>query len=186
MQTNLNILNFHSLDEINLWGDIKNHEIDDSSSSFKFSHRLERENLWSQDYTRRVIDEYKKFMFLGVVAGPVTPSLEVDQCWHLHMIYTIDYWELFCKNILKKEFHHGPTKGGKKEDDKFVDYYEKTLDSYRNYFGEPPVDIWPPSQIRFRNVNFVTVDLNDHWIIPAGDIKSLWKLLIKQIKSKFL
>lgn len=66
MQTSLNILNFHSLDEINLWGDIENYEIDDLESSFKFSHRLARENMWSESYTRRVIDEYKKFMFLGV------------------------------------------------------------------------------------------------------------------------
>ncbi len=165
-----------------LWERIANYNIDDADSSFKFSHRLAKENLWTLDYTKRVIEEYKRFIFLGVVDGPVTPSLDVDQCWHLHMIYTEDYWKNFCK-ILEKEFHHGPTKGGLKEDEKFVDIYQKTKESYRNYFGEPPHDIWPISAVRFRPVNFAFIDLNDHWVVPVRDIRATLKVLWKQIKN---
>ena len=166
-----------------LWEKIDAYNIDDADSSFKFSHRLARENLWTTEYTDRVIEEYKKFVFLGCVDGPVTPSLDVDQCWHLHMIYTEDYWKGFCK-ILNTEFHHGPTKGGKVETNKYIDIYQKTKDAYRDYFGEPPHDIWPISSVRFRPVNFAFIDLNDHWVIPVGDTKSLLSLLIKQIKRK--
>ncbi|MEK6230809.1 MAG: hypothetical protein N2A42_03075 [Luteolibacter sp.] len=33
--------------------------------------------------------EYKRFVALAMLAGhPVTPSEEVDQAWHLHLVYT--------------------------------------------------------------------------------------------------
>jgi hypothetical protein len=96
----------------------------------------------------------------------ITPSEEVDQAWHLHLIYTYSYWEEFCKEILKRPIYHGPTKGGKQERQKFDSYYTNTLQLYESVFlGKPPKDIWPSAQRRFQKTNIVKVDKQHYWLI---------------------
>ena len=104
-----------------------------------------------------------------MVAGhPVTPSDQVDQVWHLHLVYTRSYWEGFCGEVLGRSLHHGPTRGGAQESAKFHDWYGRTRESYRIHFGEePPGDIWPESAERFgRDLNFARVNVATHWVIP--------------------
>lgn len=151
-----------------LWQRLQNYTFDDPTASFSFSKRLCEENNWHIDYAKEVIEEYKKFMYLLCEAGhPVTPSDAIDQVWHLHMIYTRLYWEDFCPNVLQKEAHHGPTKGGKTERVKFHDWYSKTLESYRSLFQtEPPTEIWLPAQERFSQINFQRVNMDENWVIP--------------------
>ena len=84
---------------------------DDLESAFTFTQRLARDNGWELKYARRVVEEYKRFMLLAVAAGhPVTPSEQIDQAWHLHLIYTRSYWDDFCGQVLGTPIHHGPTK----------------------------------------------------------------------------
>ncbi|MFD0997963.1 glycine-rich domain-containing protein [Ohtaekwangia kribbensis] len=150
-----------------LWLKVRAFELDDPESAFPFSSRLARENGWTLEYTLRTIEEYKKFMFLICVAGyPLTPSDQVDQVWHLHLLYTYSYWKEFCATVLKREVHHGPTKGGKQEGEKFNDWYTKTLDTYTAIFQEPPpADIWPVNQKRFSEINYQRINLDKNWII---------------------
>ncbi len=141
----------------------------DEATAFPFSERLARDNGWSLSHARRVIQEYKRFAFLAVAAGhPVTPSDEVDQAWHLHMLYTWSYWKDFCGEVLRKPLHHGPTKGGDSERDKFHDWYTRTLESYRKFFNEaPPADIWPDVTRRFgQDTHFLRINASGNWIIP--------------------
>ncbi|MEJ7660653.1 MAG: hypothetical protein WKG07_14075 [Hymenobacter sp.] len=64
----------------------------DGQAALSFSHRLARDNGWSLAFARRVVLEYKKFVYLAATCGhPVTPSDEVDQAWHLHLVYTRSY-----------------------------------------------------------------------------------------------
>ncbi len=161
-----------------LWPKINAFSLDDPDASFKFSDRLARENGWTHNYTYRVIEEYKRFVFLAMTAGhPVTPSVAVDQAWHLHLTYTQSYWEQFCGEILKRPLHHGPTKGGQKESNKFNDWYARTLASYEQAFGQPPpTDIWPEPHIRFdRKARIRQVSDQTHWIIrkPQYSFKKL-------------
>jgi uncharacterized protein (TIGR04222 family) len=152
-----------------LWDRIAALEIDDPESSLTFSRRLSRENLWAEPFAYRVVEEYRRFLFLAMAAGhPVTPSDQVDQAWHLHLTYTRSYWEDLCHGVLGHPLHHGPTRGGAQESAKFHDWYERTLDSYRGLFGtEPPPDIWPPAADRFgRDLHFARVNLRDHWVLP--------------------
>jgi hypothetical protein len=151
-----------------LWKKIKYFEFDDAESGLTFSGRLARENNWSLEYALLVIYEYKKFMFLICMSEePLTPSDEVDQVWHLHLLYTKLYWEEFCKNTIEKEIHHGPTKGGGDEKLKFTDWYARTFELYKKYFHhKPPEDIWKPSEIRFKEINFTRVNRHRNWIIP--------------------
>ena len=61
--------------EQKLWQRISRFMIDEGGETLTFVSRLVRENGWSDVYAARAIEEYKRFMFLAVVAGhPVTPS----------------------------------------------------------------------------------------------------------------
>lgn len=162
--------------EQTLWNKIQAFELDDPESSFTFTDRLARENGWSLAYSLRAVSEYKKFMFLVCASGrALTPSDQVDQVWHLHLLYTQSYWEDFCEYTLGRKIQHGPTRGGQQERDKYTDLYELTKQNYRAYFeAEPPEDIWPSGEKRFRDINFRRVSLDSNWIIPKF-FQSLWR-----------
>jgi len=151
-----------------LWANLQAFRLDEPQASFPFSARLARENDWSPDYTQRVIEEYKHFVFLAMTAGhPVTPSVDVDQVWHLHLSYTRSYWEELCGKVLGKPLHHGPTKGGEAEGAKFTDWYSQTRSSYEQIFAhQPPRDIWPSAAVRFaRQSRIRQVSDRTHWSI---------------------
>lgn len=151
----------------NVWHRIEKYDLDAVDATFPFSARLARENDWSIAYAKNVIEEYKKFMFLIKVAGhPCTPSDAVDQVWHLHLVYTRDYWQVWCKEILEQEVHHGPTKGGNKERAKFHDWYEQTKATYQRLFNQiPPPQIWPSSTIRFSEIDFRRVNTHKNFVL---------------------
>ena len=137
------------------------------TSNCRSHNAWRRENGWSRYYASRVIAEYKKFCFLAMTAGhSVTPSDEVDQAWHLHLLYTRSYWEDFCCRVLKRPFHHGPTRGGSDESAKYHDWYEATLVSYQSTFGSPPpADIWPGPESRFAKARtFRRIDTASCWL----------------------
>ncbi|RYG25449.1 TIGR04222 domain-containing membrane protein [bacterium] len=131
-----------------LWHRIRDFQIDAPDASFPFSSRLARENGWTPAYARRVIDEYRKFTFLSIAAGHgVTPSKPVDEAWHLHLLYTRNYWEEFCPHALGRPLHHNPSGGTAEDESKYEGWYEQTLSSYERLFGGPPPgDIWPNGQ----------------------------------------
>jgi len=153
--------------ELTLWNKIKDFQLDDPKVDFKFSARLARENGWSIEYSLRVIEEYKKFIFLCCITDTgVTPSDPVDQAWHLHLIFTRSYWNDFCKNTLEKEIHHNPTKGGEKEAAKFNEFYTCTRNIYAEKFGaQQPIDIWQNNKTRFSDINFQRINLKRYWLI---------------------
>jgi hypothetical protein len=156
-----------------LWQAINGFQLDEPGVALGFSDRLARENGWPLQYALRCVQEYKKFMFLICIAThPLTPSDEVDQVWHLHLIYTQSYWKDFCGGVLGREIHHGPTKGGHTEQHKFTDWYALTQALYSTVFGgAPPADIWPPGHIRFGRTRFKRVSIDENWIIPKPKIR---------------
>lgn len=161
-----------------LWERIQAFRFDEGNPAFPFAARLARDNGWSGTFTARVMREYQRFAFLAVAAGhPVTPSDQVDQAWHLHLLYTRNYWDRFCKEVLGRPLHHGPTEGGASERDKFDGWYRRTLESYRRLFGlVPPPDIWPPPEVRFgEDIHYRRVNLKRSWIIPKPALR-VWHL----------
>jgi hypothetical protein len=153
-----------NIEEQTTWNILRDLKIDEPSSPLKFSDRLASENGWTKTFALEAITEYKKFVFLAKHAGhPITPSVEVDEVWHLHLIYTRSYWGDMCKSI-GFELHHGPTKGGKSESDKFNNWYEKTLESYERFFGKPPVKYWPSSKERFKPSKIKKVDFSKNFV----------------------
>jgi len=161
---------------------IESFQFDEPGAALPFASRLAREQGWDHSYAGRVVSEYLRFILLAMDAGhPVTPSEQVDQAWHLHLIYTRSYWENLCRDTLGKNLHHGPTAGGSREDAKFVDWYRKTLESYQRIFSESaPADIWPAPAARFADAGAGRwIDSTNCWIIPRPRCTrlSFWKLL---------
>ena len=133
-----------------LYQRISDYELDDPSDEFGFLAHLMCANGWNHQFALRAIEEYRKFVFLALVADhPVTPSDQVDQVWHLHLLCSEAYWNDFCSGVLGRPLHHQPTRGGKAERERFHEQYRATIDSYRQHFGEPPADLWPPVDVRF-------------------------------------
>lgn len=133
-----------------LWNRIQQFAIDDPLASVKYSDKLAHHNAWSKEYTVRVIEEYKKFIFLCcVLPQGASPSKPVDEAWHLHLTYTHNYWKEFCNGVLGREIHHYPSKGGPEEKEKHLSWYNSTLDAYQKIFGtEAPPEIWKSDTIK--------------------------------------
>lgn len=148
-----------------LWQRIKNFALDEADAALPFSRKLAREQAWSRVFTLRAMEEYRRFLFLAMEAGhPVSPSDAVDQVWHLHLTYTRSYWDYLCGGVLGRPLHHVPSQGRAGETEKFGDWYVRTLDSYRRFFGEPPADLWPA--VPAGGGRYRRVDLRRHWVFP--------------------
>lgn len=111
----------------------------------RFVDRLAKENGWTEAFAAQVLHEYRRFLHLAAVGTtPVTPSKEVDACWHLHLTYTESYWKDLCGDVLGRPLHHTPTEGGDEEHHRYVAQYRRTLATYADTFGTPaPENVWP-------------------------------------------
>ena len=144
-------------------------KFDEGEPALSFAGRLAKDNGWTVVYAARVIEEYRRFAFLMVTADHMAvPSDQVDQAWHQHLLYTRS-WSDFCKNGLGQWIHHEPTKGGAAETDRFRVLYQQTLQSYRRFFGEPPDDIWPDTEVRFgRDLHFKRVNTHANVVMSRS------------------
>jgi uncharacterized protein (TIGR04222 family) len=155
-------------------------DIDGGDVPLPFAARLARENGWSRAYAGRVIEEYKRFVFLAVTGdSPVCPSEDVDAAWHLHLTYTRSYWKRFCGEVLGHPLHHDPTKGGPAEGEKHLKMYAATLAAYRAAFGQSaPHDIWPAGAERFGDdMKHRAVNTSRNWVIPKAPVKRIGQLV---------
>ncbi|WP_455200006.1 glycine-rich domain-containing protein [Kaarinaea lacus] len=165
-----------------LWQKLEEFQIGSATAQLGFVNRLARDNDWTLEFTEKVVLEYKRFIYLVAIYNQeLTPSDAVDQAWHLHLVYTKSYWEDLCQNILGFSLHHNPTTGGTKEDQRFADAYQHTLNVYYQTFGEyPNKSVWPPVEKRFLNAGkFVRINRASHWIVtkPAQSISLIATLL---------
>ncbi|WP_449400026.1 glycine-rich domain-containing protein [Chryseobacterium wanjuense] len=127
-----------------LWSRLQEFSLDTPNVDFPFSKKLAKEEKWTLDFTKKAIEEYKKFVYLCcILPNGASPSEIVDKVWHMHLIYTQNYWEEFCPNILQRKLHHHPSKGGFAEKEKHQNWFSDTLKSYREIFQqEAPEEIW--------------------------------------------
>lgn len=152
---------------------IERHAFDVPGASQPFEDRLARENGWTIGFARRAILEYRRFAFLFAASGrPVAPSDVVDQVWHLHLLYTRNYWDGFCRDVLSKPLHHEPAAGVADEREKLADWYADTLGRYREAFGPPPDDIWPDPQALARTPKprQQKVDVGKVFVLPRRTV----------------
>ncbi len=154
-----------SIQDRELWTALSDYEFDPPGATILFADKVAQENCWSIEYTHRVIEEYRRYLFLAATGeGRVSPSDAVDQVWHRHLMYTRDYWDRLCGGILFRPLHHEPSRGSN-DGARLADWKRKTLERYRQFFGEPPSDIWETSR-SVKRPAFRRVDAARYWIIP--------------------
>ncbi len=130
-----------------LWEKVSKFQFDDPGAEFPMSKRLAEEQGWTHELALRVIEEFRRFMFMCTISEKMcTPSLMVDEVWHISLIYTDVYWIKLCVRTLGTLIHHEPAKGGTADKEKFNEFYITTLELYATLFGEPPEDIWGTDQ----------------------------------------
>lgn len=151
-----------------LWQRLATMRIEAQSAALTFAARLGRENGWSARHAAAVVEEYRRFLYLAAAAGPVTPSEDVDQAWHLHLSYTRHYWDVLCGAIIGMPLHHDPTEGGAGQRAHYRRQYEETLARYRTVFGAPPPRrVWPDAKTRFA-ARPLRVDAGRYWLLPRS------------------
>lgn len=152
-------------------------DIDGGKPDFSFADRLARDNGWSRPFAKKVLREYLRFVYLCATSKQMlTPSEEVDQAWHLHMVYTRSYWDDLCGEILGFPLHHDPTPGGAGAAEGYAAAYELAKRRYRDAFGHaPPADVWPSTKARFANAGrFQWVNLADHRLVSLKSLRAAW------------
>ena len=115
-----------------------------SPSEKAFAGKIARKHGWKMPFAARALQEYKKFLFLGVTADfLVTPSKIIDIVWHEHLLFSKAYRD-FCSEIIEQPFDHYPELLPVEEQTvRYNAQYIETTALYRKEFGlEPPEDIW--------------------------------------------
>ena len=127
-----------------LWQRIFAYSLDNEDFAIPFSRKLAVTEGWTRRFTLLAIAEYKRFVYLCCISqNGASPSIVVDKVWHMHLLYTVEYWKKFCPQVLGRELHHYPNVGGITEYDKHQDWYLETLKLYLLIFKEnPPPDFW--------------------------------------------
>ena len=113
-------------------------------STCAFASKIASKRGWTKQFALRAVEEYKKFVYLGVISKfSVTPSQAIDYVWHQHILFTHGYWD-FCKNVIQYPFNHSPELVPMSEQTSlFSAQYNATLELYRQEFGvDPPAEIW--------------------------------------------
>jgi hypothetical protein len=163
-----------------LWNRIEAHNFE-PDQPFNFVQRLGRDHGWTLKEARSAVEEYKRFCFLAVVSPtPVTPSEAVDEVWHQHLIYSKDYWDLWCGTVLQTTLHHDPTPGGPEAQRRYHRQYAETLALYERYFGQPDEAWWPGTRARFGPApRYRIVDTQQRYMFPK-----LWPFLHRILERR--
>ena len=153
-------------DQLDLWRRIEAHEFEPPGHALSFTRRLARVRGWSMGFARAAVLEYRRFCFMAAVStSPVTPSEEVDEVWHAHLIYSRDYWDVWCGTVLRTKLHHEPTRGGLAEQGRHSAAYAETLVRYETWFGPADEALWPATHVRFRTASRFRVVDTDRWLV---------------------
>ena len=159
-----------------LWARIERHDFE-PDHALNFTRRLALATGWPADFARGAIAEYRRFCFLACAgSGPVTPSEEVDEVWHLHLTYSRDYWDIWCGSVLRGPLHHEPSRGDDADRSGLHRQYAETLASYERFFGPAPEAFWPASWRRFGATRrFRTIDTEHCVVLPRPS--AVWRAL---------
>lgn len=120
------------------------------ASTRAFASKVARKHGWTTRFAVRAINEYRKFVYLGVTAEfIVTPSKVIDTVWHEHLLFTRAYRE-FCRDVLRRDFDHHPQLMPVEEQTVvYAQQYTATLARYETEFHMiPPDDIWGTTKFR--------------------------------------
>ena len=163
------------------WQRIQSFDFTPPGAAISFVDKLIAETGWTRYYADAATIEYRRFLLLAaVVKHPVSPSPAVDHVWHVHLLYTRNYWDDLCPNVLGFAFHHEPATGAVDNRQSLQDAYARTLDSYQAIFGHaPPAELWPAQPLF---APLVQVDPLQAIVLP----RRLFRVAIAVIVSVFV
>ena len=129
-----------------LWLRIADYNFNDPNAALPFSQKLAIEQNWSSFFTQKAIAEYRRFIYLCCISPDgVTPSAIIDEVGLLHLTYSVDNWELFCRHVLQKDIQHHLAACANEVYEDYIKCYERTLQLYKTTFNDTPqIDIWRP------------------------------------------
>lgn len=141
-----------------------------------FANKIMKKHRLPKAFTFRAIEEYKKFVYLGVISDfIVTPSKYIDLIWHEHLLFSKAYRE-FCNEVIHYQFDHQPELVAMEDQTELYSIqYLETLDLYRSEFGmEPPENIWGTPKFNKERINSATKKSKkkNHDGSVAGDFSS--------------
>jgi hypothetical protein len=149
-----------------LWQRLAQHDFE-PDTPLNFTRRLARDHGWTLAEARSAVDAYRCFCFLAVVSStPVTPSEIVDEVWHQHLIYSRDYWTIWCGEKLRAPLHHDPTPGGPEAQMIYRRQYAETLALHERFFGPSSPELWPATHARFAGQRYRATDRGRWFIVP--------------------
>ena len=124
-----------------LWLKLAGMNLQGAQAMAPYLQMMQKQMGWSTDMATKVIEEYRKFLFLAMRAGhQVIPPGAVNDVWMTHMQNAQSFWEQFGQVLNDK-----PAAGGfdAKAFQAASDPWKQTLESYEKIFGAaPPTDIW--------------------------------------------
>lgn len=139
------------LQQYTVWKLIDEFSFDEFEGGERFSHKLARTGNWTPGYTKDVIDEYKRFLFLCATQTEVlAPPIFVDMAWMMHIE---EYPESFRQltlliphHLIKRSNVLIPTFRQRYMTDNgpwFFNNYINTQKIYDKNFGTwPPANVW--------------------------------------------
>ena len=73
------------------------------------SDRMLIKHEWTEERTANAIKGYRQYLYLTQVFGkPISPTGDVDEIWHEHVLHTNKY-SIDCQKLFNKFLHHFPT-----------------------------------------------------------------------------
>ena len=113
--------------------------------SYSLDHvreRLVRKNILSEEIVDEAIAEYRRYMTLVSLGyAPLNMfSQQVDEVWHMHILFTQDYAN-FCEQTLGHFLHHNP-KTVQEGVEERKEGAARFIEAYTTVFGSQPPSIW--------------------------------------------
>lgn len=99
--------------------------------------RVMREKGWTRRMAEVTAQFYKNFLYLSKKYEEYTfnPSTQIDEMWHVHIIFTKDYHEI-CEKVFGHYFHHTPLEHANDRAAGNLNF-QKLLELHEKEFGYP-------------------------------------------------
>jgi hypothetical protein len=99
---------------------------------------------WEKSRALRATEQYRRWLWLNAVYGAdhLSPSRDVDQVWHTHILDTRKYLEDCAAMFNGRFLHHNPYSGWESEaaESAHQSDYRRTAELYAKHFGDIPQD----------------------------------------------
>ena len=95
--------------------------------------QLMQEYNWTPDYTDNVLYEYMRFIVLRSTNLNLSPSDDIDKCWHIHLLNPVKYYD-YCIKTFNKIIDHNPEMSYDQQAKKIR--LANTILEYKKRYGE--------------------------------------------------